>query len=275
LSSEIIELLKETAVVRTMPGVQVMNLPGDKMKFNSVTDAPVISWGSEAGTIAEDTGLQFGSKELELKKAQCLYKMSRELLDNADTSVDTIVRNELSRALALAEDTAFLEGTGGQKPLGFYMNGRVESTTISTTPTYDTFKDAAIRTRYNNTPITGWIMNPRTAHMLSKLKDGSGRYAKNMGGVPDGNFGDVTNIDGAVVKQTNQIPIVLRSAANDSYAVGGNWNYFLIGQKPNIRIETSMHHSFATDQIDLRMVSFVDNLVKQPGAFVVVKGIQA
>ena len=275
LSNEIIELLKDTAVVRSMPGVQVINLPGDKLKMNSVTDPPVISWGSEAGTIAEDTGLQFGSKELELKKAQVLYKMSRELLDNANTSVDQIVRTEIAAALALEEDKVFLEGTGGQKPLGFYFNPRVESTTISTTPTYDTFKDAAIRVRYNQAEVDGWVMNPRTAHTLSKLKDGAGRYAKNQGGVPDGNFGKVTNIDGAVVKQTTQVPIVNRSAANDSYAVGGQWKYFLIGQKPNIRIETSMHHSFATDQIDLRMVSFVGNLVKQPGAFVVVKGIQA
>jgi len=275
LSSEIIELLKETAAVRSMPGVQVVDVPGDKMEWVSVTDPPVISWGSEAGTITEDTGLQFGKKTLELKKAQVLYSMSRELLDNANTSVDAIVRSEIAAALALEEDKVFLEGTGGQKPLGFYMNPRVESTTISTTPTFDTFKDAAIRTRYNNAEVNGWIMNPRTAHTLSKLKDGSGRYAKNMGGVPDGNFRDVNNIDGAIVKQTTQIPIVLRSAANDSYAVGGQWQYFQIGQKANIRIETSMHSSFTTDEIDLRMISFVGCLVKQPGAFVVVKGIQA
>lgn len=274
LSSEVIELLKETAVVRGMPGVQVIDILGDKMKMNAITDPPLISWGEEAGTIAEDTGLQFGSKTLELKKAQVLIKLSRELIDNANTSVDAIVRSELAVALALEEDKVFLEGVGGVRPLGFYFNPRVASTTISTTPTFDTFKDAAYQVRLNQAVLDGWIMAPRTAQTLSKLKDGSGRYAKNIGGTPDGNFSAITNLDGAVVKQTTQIPLVLRPAANDSYAVGGEWRHLLIGQKPNIRIETSMHSSFTTDQIDLRLVSFVGNLVKQPGAFAVVKGIQ-
>ena len=118
LSSEIIPLLQATSVVRSMPGVQVIQMETDKIRFNRVNTGPVISWGSENTAITEDTTLEFGDDTLEAKKAVCLYKMSRELLMNANISIDALVRQQLAKALALEEDKVFLEGTGGEKRAG-------------------------------------------------------------------------------------------------------------------------------------------------------------
>ena len=274
LSGDVIELLKEVATIRSMPGVRVIDLTGDKLSMNRITDAPVISWGAENTEISEDTTLKFGDETLELKKAVCLYKMSRELLDNANTSVDAIVRSELADALALEEDKVFLEGTGGTKPLGLYFNPRVVSTTISTSPTFDTFKDAIYNVRLNKAEITGWVGHPRSAHTLSKLKDGNGRYILDLSGPGVAGTG-IGMMQGLPFKQTTQVPITNRSAANDSYVVGGRWSDYIIGQKPGLRIETSTDRYFEYDQIALRLVNFVGSMLRHTGAFVVIKGIQA
>jgi len=276
LQSEIIPLLKETAVVRAMPGVRTITLPGSKLTMNRIDASTTISWGAENTTITEDTTLEFGNDSLELKKAVCLYKTSRELIENANTSIDALVRQDLAEEMALEEDVVILQGTGGQQPLGIYYHPRIVSTDISASPTFDTFKDAIYNVRLNtNAELTGWIGHPRTAHTLGKLKDGNGRYIFAEGSGQGVSANGVINIEGAPFRHTTKVSIVNRPAATESYVVGGRWSELLLGDNGAMRIEASSDRYFELDQIAIRLVRHVGSVLRQPGAFVVVKGLQA
>lgn len=276
-SSEIIELLKAQAVVRGMPGVRSVQMASDKLTMRRVDDAPVISWGGESEEIAEDTNLSFGQVALELKKMVCLYKVSRELLMNANTSVDDLLRRELADAVALEEDSVFLEGTGGNKPLGFYYHPNVNSTDLSDTVSYDDILDGMYQIEKNNGMLNGWVAHPRTKNTLRQLKDGMGQYLYADGKLTDQSNANMGTLYGSPIKFTTQVPITNRPSANESYMVGGQWSNVIIGEKPGIRMETTNTggDSFKYDQIWIKVVRYVDIALRHPNTFTVVKGIQS
>lgn len=275
LSNEIIELLKPQAVIRNMPGVRTITVPeGGKLDFNRVQSGPSISWGGENTTISEDTTMDFGQSSLETKKAVCLYEMSRELLRNANPSVDAMVRQELADALSLEEDLVFCEGTGGTQPLGLYYDPRVVSTDLSGSMDEDNIRDAMYQVELLSSETTGWVSSPRTAYDLAKLKDANGRPIFGTGpGVAK-----VVNLWSGPLKTTTKIPVTKsRPGSNESYLIGGRWSDLVIGESPSLRIETTTEggNAFADDQVWLKLVRYVGKLLRHPGSFVVVKGISA
>ena len=271
LSNELIPLLKEKSVVRGMPGVKTIPMNGSQLKFNRVDSGPSISWGGEAVTIAEDTGLELGQDTLQTKKAVCLYKTSRELLMNANPGIDGLVREELADAIALEEDSVFLEGTGGAKPTGVYYMPTVRSTDLSGNLTVDHLKAAEYQVRLGQSSINGWAMHPRTAYDIARMKDSEGRYIFGDGlGVAGGGVQAIWN---SKVAQSTQLAITNMPSSDESYLVAGDWRQFIIGEEGGLRIETSMERYFETDQVAIRLVKKVGSHIKQTGTFVVIKGI--
>ena len=276
VSSQLIPLLKDKSVVRRMPGVKTIKMRSDKLEFGRVDSGPEISWGGEAVTIAEDTSLEFGQNTLQVKKAVCLYKTSRELLMNANPGIDDIVRAELVEALALEEDRVFLAGTGGSMPLGLLYMPTVNSTDLSGNLSSDDLKEAEYNVRLAHAEITGWIVHPRVGYSISRWKDAEGRYLLGDGS-PNGGLGvsgnQVQKLLGKTLLQSTQIPITNLPSTDETAMFGGDWSHFLIGENGDLRIETSAERYFESDQIALRLCRSVGSLCKQPAAFVVVKGI--
>ncbi|HUU94931.1 MAG TPA: phage major capsid protein [Phycisphaerae bacterium] len=277
LSDEVIERLKATAVVRSMPGVRVVPMTRtDKLQINRVTGAPAVTWSGEAATLSEDTGLTFGQVTLELKKATVLYKLSRELLEEAGPEVDNLVRTEIAEQLAIEEDKVFLRGTGGLQPLGFLYHPGVLNTDLSARVGGDNIRDAIYQVRAQNSEITGFVADPVALAHLADEKDSNGRFIINE----NGNLGSPgTSVQGVMrllnipVKSTTQIGTGDYPGSTETFIVGGKWSDMLIGERPGLRIDTSEHVYFANDQIGLRIVKQVGMALRHPEAFVVIKGI--
>ena len=278
ISTEIIELLKDQATVRAMPGVRLIPMARDTWSQRRIDTGPTVSWGSENTAITEDTALKFGKVELELKKLVCLYKASRELIHDADVSVDAIVKQEIAEAIGLAEDLAFLEGTGGDQPTGFYNHTRVLNTDLSASITFDDILSAEYQVESNKSVIDGWIANPRTKNTLRTLKDADGKYLYADGKVTDVGNKNMGTLYGNVIRYTNQIPTTLRPSASESYMIGGRWSDLFIGDSTEgLRVETTDTggDAFINDQLWIKVVKRTDMALRHPESFVRVKGIQS
>jgi len=279
LSNELIPLVKEKAVIRNLPGVQVIQMNGPKLDFNRVNEGPTLTWGAENTTMTEDTTFELGQNTLETKKCMCLYKQSREVIMNANPSIDGMLRNELARELAVEEDRVILVGTGGLQPLGLYYNPRVCNTDLSAVITADDIKEAVYQVGITGfSDVTAWVCHKRTAYDLATLKDANGRYiytnATQLGGA--GLTGSqLTNLHGTPLFQTTKVPVTNVPSSDESLMVGGDWSNFLIGEEGGLRIETSTERYFEVDQVALRLVKRVGFLVKLPETFVVISGIIA
>jgi len=279
LSDQLIERLKAKAVVRSLPGVKTVTLANtDKLEFNRVGAGPSISWSGEGDTLTEDTTMAFERVTLELHKATCLYKISRDLLENAGPQLDELVRQEIADEMAIEEDKVLLQGTGGKQPLGIYYHPGVLNTDLSGTISVDDLKDAIYQVAAQNARLTGWVCHPRTVNTLVQLKDGSSRYILNQGnliGSPGLTNQQVSTLLGLPLATTTQISTTNRPGSSESYMVGGQWDQLIIGEKPGLRIETSSERYFDTDEVGLKVVKYVGYVLRHPEAFVVIKGIQA
>jgi len=276
-STQLIELLSERAVVRSMPGIQTMNVPGQKIEIARQDSGTTVTWGSENTTIAESTAPTFGNVCIEPKKMTALVPVSRELIRNAGINVDMLVKNEFVKRMGLAEDLALLDGTGGSQPLGIYNTPGVLNTNLSgAVMKFDNVLDADLQIREQNGTLTGWVASPVIAHQLRTLKDTTGQsiYVPLNSRVTDRANAVVAELYGAPLVLTNTVVKTKGSSANQTYAIAGQWSNAIIGDGEEMRIETSTQGTyFEKDQVGFKAVRFVDIVLTHPETFAIVKGI--
>ncbi|KKM08085.1 hypothetical protein LCGC14_1727420 [marine sediment metagenome] len=278
LSDDVIGTLSQASTVSSMPGVKRVPIAGDKLDFGAVDSPPQVTWTGEAESLSEDTSMAFGRKVLQTHKATAIIKMSRELLDSS-AAAEMIVREELLKAVAEAEDTAILQGTGGKQAQGIYSHPRVLSTDLSAVVSIDNLMAAELQIRQNNGRLNGFLMAPRSLSNLRKQKDGGGRYlvnSANMIGAAGVGMQNVATLLDQPVKDTNVISITGRPASGETYIVAGDWTQLIIGDGQNgqIRIESDASILFMSDQIAVRLVKHVGYLIRHPEVFAIIKGIQ-
>jgi len=275
-AAEMIELLRNKSVVRKM-GVRVYPMKGNTMFFSRQMSAANVFWVAE-GALKQHDEPTFGQASLVLKEVAGLTLVTNDIIEDADTSIDAIIKQDLIGQLSLAEDLAFIQGTGGPQPLGVYNDPLVPTATLGggngAIPQFDDLKDMVYQVQLQNADPSAWLMHPRTKNTLNQLKDGVGRYIYYEG---DLDKKDPDRLLGLPVFFSNQVPINLTfgtSAATCSYLILGQWNQFAIGEKTGGPVlDVSKERYFELDQTAIRAVRRVDCLVKQPNAFRILRGI--
>jgi HK97 family phage major capsid protein len=144
-----------------------------------LTDA---EWTSELGV--PDTGsVVFGKRALQPHPLAKEVEVSKVLIRKVPNAVG-IVREELARCVAEANENAFMTGTGAQQPLGVFTlsnDGIPASRDVSTGNTatevrFDGIKEALgeLKAQYLTNAVG--IFHRDVVTQMSKLKDGNGRY---------------------------------------------------------------------------------------------------
>lgn len=182
-ATEIIALLRSEAVVRSL-GAQVLPMPGGNLTFNAQDVGAIVHYKSETGAIVPSQPGFNQDVKLAEKELVGLVPMSYRLLDNADYSVDVIVRDDLAAAMATREDIAFIRGDGtSDTPIG--MRNRVFPAHFIADPygnnpslqdIRSVFATMMLQMRRANMPNRrlGWIISPRTEAYLMTISDGLG-----------------------------------------------------------------------------------------------------
>jgi len=278
-NQQLVELLKARAVVRSLSPM-VLNITSDTVIVPRMTGAATAHWveEDESKTASDQT---FGQIKMVLKEVAAVTRVSNNLLADSSPAVDAVIRKDLVEQLQLAEDLAFLRGTGGAQPMGLSNLPQVGSVILGTpngaSPNVDNLKDAQYAIDVNNGTYTAWIMHPRTKTTVSKLKDANGQYiwsdAKARTGDPD-------MLCGLPVKLTTQIPINITCGTNTdcSQIFLGAWPEFIIAQKVGSTIELSLSEhegdSFIKDRTAIRATLRMDGAPRQPNCFYVINGVR-
>ena len=274
---ELIELMRAQAVVRSM-GSRVYPMSGNTLYFNRQTGAATAYWVAE-GAEKTDSHQSFGQGSLVLKEVAGLVLVTNDLLEDASPSVDAIIKQDLVSVLILAEDLAFIQGTGGTQPLGIYNDPLVPTVTLGggngAVPTFDDLMNAMYAIEAANGNYTGWLIHPRTKNTLRQLKDGNGQYLYILG---DLSKAEPDRLLGLPVFKSTQIPITLTfglSAATCSYIILGDWREFAIGEKAGagIVLDVSTERYFELDQTAVRAVRRIDCMVRKPATFYIIRGV--
>lgn len=141
-------------------------------------------WTVELDTGQEDTGLQFGMRQLTPHPLAKRVKISRTLLRRSAMSADAIVRDRLAYKFGITQEKGFITGSGAMQPLGIMTassqgisTGRDVSTgNTATEIRTDGLIEAlySLKGQYQNR--AEWMFHRDAVKQIRKLKDGNGQY---------------------------------------------------------------------------------------------------
>ena len=172
---DIVNGLEEENIVRKLATkVQTSGLH----KINIAATKPAALWVEEGGQLTFGDGT-FDQVSLDAHKLHVGIKVTEELLYDAAFNLEKYITEEFTRALANAEEDAFLNGDGVNKPTGIFdskKGGELGGTTKAQTITADELIDLVYSLDRPYRKRAAFILNDATVAQIRKLKDVNGAY---------------------------------------------------------------------------------------------------
>ena len=173
--SRLIDKMTEENIMRKL-GTTITT--SGEHKINIAAAKPAASWIEEGGALTFGDAT-FAQMILDAHKLHVAVKCTEELLYDAAFNLEGYLLDQFSRALANAEEEAFLMGDGQGKPTGLFhltSGGQVAVTTKGVAPTADEIIDLIYSLKRPYRKNAAFIVNDATLATVRKLKDGTGVY---------------------------------------------------------------------------------------------------
>jgi HK97 family phage major capsid protein len=285
MSQEFIEYLRPKSVIRSL-GPRVLPMPNGNLTLPKITGGATATWIGENAAVVK-TEQTLGQVKLSAKKLGALVPISNDLVRFANPQTDTVIREDLVRAIAQGEDLAFIRGDGTAFTPRGLKNWIATANSFGITGATITLITADLGTAMsnlatNNVDISpadcAWIFAPRTFIFLKTLRNSTtGQYA-----FPEMQGPNPTLL-GYRVAMTSQIPINLGGATNSEF-------YFVhvpdlvIGEAVNMIVDVSSEASYvdengntvsayALDQTVIRVIEENDFAMRYPTAASIVTAV--
>lgn len=174
--TRLIDGLEEENIIRKL-GHRITT--SGERKINIAATKPAAAWidEGEALTFSDAT---FSQINLDAHKLHVAVKVTEELLYDNAFQLENYIIKEFYKALANAEEDAFLNGDGTGKPLGILAtSGGAEVGVTAASATAITADEVinlvySLKRPYRKNAV--FILNDQTIATLRKLKDGNGAY---------------------------------------------------------------------------------------------------
>ena len=185
--SRLIDKMTEENVMRQL-GTTITT--SGEHKINIAAAKPAASWIEEGGALTFGDAT-FAQMILDAHKLHVAVKVTEELLYDNAFNLESYLMDQFGRALANAEEEAFMIGDGEGKPTGIFdatNGGQLAVTTKGASPTADDIIDLIYSLKRPYRKNAAFILNDATLATVRKLKDGTGVYIWQPGlvaGEPD------------------------------------------------------------------------------------------
>lgn len=220
LESEIYRELPKITIIRSLATVRQTR--SDRIRRRSLTEVQV-GWGKlETGsTITESTMVPDDDYQY-VEDLYGLTKIGEDELMDTDVALESIVTDSFSRAIAEAEDTAFVIGTGhaNKQPEGI-LNGSVVTRVTAGQAAAITADDILkliyeVPAQYRRNGVL--IVNSKTELALRLLKDNNGQYLWQ----PSLQTGRPNSFAGYPVYNQEDIPVIPAAGTAADVAIFGD-----------------------------------------------------
>lgn len=285
---ELIELLRNKEALVNAGARTVPLPPQGRMKYPRQTAASNTYWVGENSPITESL-IGTGEVSLQARKLAVLIKAPNELIRFASPAAEALMRDDMTKSLALGLDLAGLEGAGGDfRPRGL-LNMKDITRLTSSVPGANGDKIVATdfyrmiaAVEEANAEFDGYIMRPKTLYKTFQLRsdavaqgDGQGLFLFNM--IREMGDGVKPTIAGHGVTKSTQISQVRAkgTATNLTYIVGGMWSDLLIGMFGALEFAATTlgDTSFINDQTWVRGILSCDIAARHEAAFVLLDNL--
>ena len=151
---------------------------------NAQTSNLVGHWRDEAQQSSDAQTMGTGRTTIRAHELEAMVRISREALADSAVDLQAILIEELSRAFAISEGEAFINGSGASRPYGILSNralaADITEDTAGDTSNHKIAFDDLINTSYELQDIYAmnatWVLRRKTVGAIRMLKDNDGRY---------------------------------------------------------------------------------------------------
>ena len=221
--NRLIDVLNEENIMRSL--ATKITTSGEH-KINIASTKPAAAW------IEEGEALTFGDATfdqimMDAYKLHVAIKVTEELLYDAAFNLEGYIIDQFGKALANAEEDAFLNGDGKGKPMGVFdtTNGGQYNTTTSTANiSADDIINLVYTLKRPYRKSAAFITNDKTLASLRKLKDNNGAYLWQ----PSLTAGEPDRLFGYAVYTSQFAP---EASAGKAAMAFGDFSYYNIGDR--------------------------------------------
>nr|DAT74914.1 MAG TPA: major capsid protein [Caudoviricetes sp.] len=171
--SRLIDVLTEENIMRNL--ATVITTSGEH-KINIAATKPAAAWIEEgqALTFGDAT---FDQTTLDAHKLHVAIKVTEELLYDNAFKLESYIITQFGKALANAEEDAFLNGDGVHKPLGLFAatGGGTVANSVTSIKSDDVI-DLVYALKRPYRKAASFILNDKTLASIRMLKDNNGAY---------------------------------------------------------------------------------------------------
>lgn len=256
----LIDVLDEENVLR---GLATTIRTSGERKINIAATKPAALWVEEGGALTFGDAT-FDQKLLDAHKLHVAIKITEELLaDNAFQLEDYIIA-QFGKAIANAEEDAFLNGDGEGKPTGLFADAQVGVTIGTVEIEADDVIDLIYKLKRPYRKKASFITNDSTLAVLRKLKDENGNYLWQ----PSLQNGEPDRILGYAIRTSQFAP---KLSAGKAALAFGDFSYYNIGDRGQRTLQVLKELFAGNGMVGYVMKERVDGLLVLPEAVQVLK----
>jgi len=258
---QFVGLLRNSMVVRSLGARVLPNLRGDVVIPRQATTSTA-QWLAE-GDALTDTGLTFDNITLKPRHVGAITELSRQLLQQSNPAIESLVRADFIDVVSLAIDKALIHGDGVKQPEGLLTaaTGTGTLATLSWATVLTVLQGLALK---NITP-NAWLTHPKVATILRKTLRETG--------LP-GYLLDNGQLAGIPVAVTNQLAEKAGSPAKGRMIVG-DFSEMIVGTWGSVDLVTNpfAEGPFSRGAIQVRILTTMDMVPRREDAFTVIEDI--
>ena len=221
--NRLIDVLNEENIMRSL--ATKITTSGEH-KINIAATKPAAAWIEEGGALTFGDAT-FDQIMMDAYKLHVAIKVTEELLYGAAFNLEGYIIDQFGKALANAEEDAFLNGDGKGKPMGVFdtTNGGQYNTTTSTANiSADDIINLVYTLKRPYRKSAAFITNDKTLASLRKLKDNNGAYLWQ----PALTAGEPDRLFGYAIHTSQFAP---EAAAGKAAMAFGDFSYYNIGDR--------------------------------------------
>ena len=172
--NRLIEVLKEENIMR---GLATRITTSGEHKINIAATTPAALWVEEGGALTFGDAT-FDQKFVDSHKLHVAIKVTEELLYDSAFDLEKYIITQFGKALANADEDAFLNGDGKGEPYGIFdaATGGESAGTLSADIKADDIFDLIYKLKRPYRKGASFIMNDKTIAQIRKLKDNNGQF---------------------------------------------------------------------------------------------------
>ena len=220
--TRLIEALEHENVIRALG--TVIQTSGER-KINVAASKPAASWIEENGALVFGDAT-FDQVILDAYKLSVAVKVSEELLADNAYDLESFLINAFGRAIANAEEEAFLVGDGNAKPTGLLhatKGGQIGVLTAGNAITADEIIDLVYKLKRPYRANAAFITSDSTLAAIRKLKNDNGYLWQ-----PSLTAGEPDRLLGFPVYTSQYVPTI---ADGQPVMAFGDFSYYNIGDR--------------------------------------------